>query len=155
MTCEIPSEEIDRSSSMPLIVLTPCSILSVTSVSICSGAAPGWTVVTTMVGISIFGKRSTPSFVNENAPMTVNERMRTVANTGRLTHSEANHCIRFSRFSGSQGFSRFSRFVSDLGAVGELRDILCRDTLAGLQPFGDFNQITDRLAGRDDPLVDV
>ncbi len=65
MTCEIPSEEIERSSSMPLMVLTPCSILSVTSVSICSGAAPGCTVVTTMVGMSILGNRSTPSFVKE------------------------------------------------------------------------------------------
>ena len=31
---------------MPLIVLTASSILSVISVSICSGAAPGCTVVT-------------------------------------------------------------------------------------------------------------
>ena len=50
------------------------SILSVTSVSICSGAAPGCTVVTTMVGKSILGKRSTPSFVNEKAPTTVSDR---------------------------------------------------------------------------------
>ena len=70
MTCEMPSDEIERSSSMPLIVLTASSILSVTSVSICSGAAPGWTVVTVMVGKSIFGKRSTPSRVNENTPTT-------------------------------------------------------------------------------------
>ena len=41
MTCEMPSDEIDRRSSMPLIVLTASSILSVISVSICSGAAPG------------------------------------------------------------------------------------------------------------------
>ena len=43
MTCETPSDEIERSSSMPLIVLTASSILSVISVSICSGAAPGCT----------------------------------------------------------------------------------------------------------------
>ena len=36
-----PSDEIERSSSMPLMVLTASSILSVISVSICSGAAPG------------------------------------------------------------------------------------------------------------------
>ena len=46
MTCETPSDEIERSSSMPLMVLTASSILSVISVSICSGAAPGCTVVT-------------------------------------------------------------------------------------------------------------
>ncbi len=45
MTIETPSDEIERSSSMPLMVLTASSILSVTSVSICSGAAPGCTVV--------------------------------------------------------------------------------------------------------------
>ena len=56
MTCEMPSDEIERSSSMPLIVLTASSILSVISVSICSGAAPGCTVVTVMVGKSTFGK---------------------------------------------------------------------------------------------------
>ena len=63
MTCETPSDEIERSSSMPLIVLTASSILSVISVSISSGAAPGSRVVTTMVGKSTFGKRSTPSCV--------------------------------------------------------------------------------------------
>jgi len=93
ITCEIPSDDTDRSSSMPLIVLTASSILSVISVSICSGAAPGCTVVITMVGKSIFGKRSTPSFVNEYPPMTTSERMRTVAKTGRLTHSAASHCM--------------------------------------------------------------
>ena len=40
MTCETPSAEIEISWSMPLIVLTASSILSVTSVSISSGAAP-------------------------------------------------------------------------------------------------------------------
>ena len=93
MTCETPSDDTERSSSMPLIVLTASSILSVISVSICSGAAPGWTVVMSTVGRSIFGKRSTPRRVNEKTPMTVSERMRTVAKTGRLTQSSASHCI--------------------------------------------------------------
>ena len=62
-TCEMPSDEIDRSSSMPLIVLTASSILSVIWVSMSSGAEPGWRVVTVMIGKSTFGKRSTPSFV--------------------------------------------------------------------------------------------
>ena len=78
---------------MPLMVLTASSILSVISVSICSGAAPGCTVVMTTVGKSTLGNRSTPSFVNENAPTTVSERMRTVAKTGRRTQSAASHCI--------------------------------------------------------------
>ena len=73
MTCETPSDEVERSSSMPLMVLTASSILSVISVSISSGAAPGSRVVTTTVGKSTFGKRSTPRRVNENAPMTVSD----------------------------------------------------------------------------------
>ncbi len=60
-TCETPSTEVERSSSMPLMVLTAASTLSVTSVSISRGLAPGLTTVTVMVGRSIFGKRSTPS----------------------------------------------------------------------------------------------
>ena len=55
VTIDTPSDEVDRSSSMPLIVFTACSILSVTSVSICSGAAPGCTVVIRIVGMSTFG----------------------------------------------------------------------------------------------------
>ena len=46
-TCETPSDEFEVSVSMPLMVLTASSTLSVTSVSICSGAAPGRRVVTT------------------------------------------------------------------------------------------------------------
>ena len=62
-TCEMPSDEIDRNSSMPLTVLTASSILSVISVSISSGAEPGWRVVTVIIGKSTLGKRSTPSFI--------------------------------------------------------------------------------------------
>ncbi len=90
---ETPSDETDRSSSMPLMVLTASSILSEISVSICSGDAPGWTVVTTTVGKSTFGKRSTPRRVKENAPTTVSDRMRTVAKTGRRTEIAASHCM--------------------------------------------------------------
>ena len=59
-TWETPSEEIEISWSMPLIVLTASSILSVTSVSISSGAAPTSTVLTVTNGRSILGNRSTP-----------------------------------------------------------------------------------------------
>ena len=75
MTCETPSDEFERSSSMPLMVLTASSILSLISVSTSSGAAPGRRVVTTTVGKSTLGKRSRPSRVNANAPTTVSDRM--------------------------------------------------------------------------------
>jgi hypothetical protein len=48
---------------MLLIVLTASSTLSVISVSTSSGAAPFKRVVMVMIGRSILGKRSTPSFV--------------------------------------------------------------------------------------------
>ena len=53
--CEIPSAEVDWSSSMPAIVLTDSSILSVISVSTSSGAAPSRRVRTLIVGKSTFG----------------------------------------------------------------------------------------------------
>jgi hypothetical protein len=54
-TCETPSDDVDVSVSMPLMVLTASSILSVTSLSTCSGAAPGRRVVTRIAGKSTFG----------------------------------------------------------------------------------------------------
>ena len=54
-TCEMPCDEIDRNSSMPLIVFTASSILSVISVSTSSEAEPVSRVVTVMRGKSIFG----------------------------------------------------------------------------------------------------
>src|SRR5436305_4461126 len=78
---------------MPVAVLTAPSKTSVTSVSISAGAAPVLVVVTETVGMSIFGKRSTPSVKKEKPPMTVSTRMMTVAKTGRLTHISANFCI--------------------------------------------------------------
>src|SRR4026209_670420 len=46
---------------MPLMLLTASSILSVTSLCTCSGAAPGRRVVTATVGKSTCGSRSTPT----------------------------------------------------------------------------------------------
>ena len=59
-TWDTPSAEMEMSWSMPLMVLTASSILSVTSVSISSGAAPTSRVLTVTKGRSILGKRSTP-----------------------------------------------------------------------------------------------
>ncbi len=92
-TCDTPSSDVERNSSMPLIVLTAPSILSVISVSTSCGDAPGFLTVTVIVGKSIFGNRSTPSDLNENKPTTVMLRMSMVANTGRRTQISANFCI--------------------------------------------------------------
>src|SRR2546423_8966059 len=90
---ERPVLELERSSSMPVAVLTAPSRTSVTSDSISAGAAPVLVVFTETVGMSIFGKRSTPSVKKEKPPITVNARMMTVAKTGRLTQISANFCI--------------------------------------------------------------
>src|SRR6185295_17214963 len=92
-TCDTPSTEVERSSSIALIVLTAPSTLSVISVSISCGDAPGLTTVTVIVGRSIFGKRSTPSDRYEKSPTTVRLRMIIVANTGRRTQISASFCI--------------------------------------------------------------
>ena len=97
-TCDTPSDEIDVSVSMPLMVLTASSIWSVTSLSTCSGAAPGSRVVTTIVGKSTLGNWSIPSCANEKTPTTVSERIRTDAKTGRRTQSAASHCMTVSYF---------------------------------------------------------
>ena len=94
-TCETPSMDDDRSSSMPLIVFTASSTFCVISVSISSGDAPGLITVTVTVGKSIFGNRSNPNEKYENAPTVMSDRINIVANTGRLTQISANHCIFF------------------------------------------------------------
>ena len=89
----MPSIDVERSSSIPEMVLTASSTLSVISVSISCGEAPGFTTVIVIVGKSIFGNRSTPRLKNENAPTTTSDRINIVANTGRFTQTSANHCI--------------------------------------------------------------
>ena len=54
-TSEWPSEEVERTSSIWLMVLTASSIFLVISVSISSGDAPGLSMVTDTVGISTLG----------------------------------------------------------------------------------------------------
>ena len=80
---------------MPLMVLTASSILSVISVSISCGAAPGSRVVTVMVGNSTRGNRSTVSRLYEKTPSTINVIMSIVAKTGRRTHISASFCMTF------------------------------------------------------------
>src|SRR3982751_230541 len=56
-------------------------------------AAPVLVVCTETVGMSIFGKRSTPSVKKEKPPTTVRIRIMTVAKTGRRTQISASFCI--------------------------------------------------------------
>src|SRR5690348_519245 len=123
------------------MVLTASSTLSVTSLSTCSGAAPGRRVVTVTVGKSTCGSRSIPSWPKANTPTTTNERIRTDAKTGRRTQSSASHCM-----------THLLR--GDANAVGQLRNVTGRDLLAGLQTTGDLDEIADLLTDCDDPFFD-
>src|SRR5215204_1182967 len=112
---------------MPLMVLTASSTLSVTSLSTCSGAAPGRRVVTVTVGKSTVGSRSTPSWPKAKAPTTVSERMRTDAKTGRRTQSSASHCME--HLPGADG-----------DAVHELSEVRRRHLFAGPEAGGDLHE---------------
>ena len=87
ITCDWLSEDTERTSSTWLMVLTASSIFLLISVSTSSGDAPGLITVTSTVGISTFGNRSTPKLKYEKIPTTTNARISMVANTGRRTHN--------------------------------------------------------------------
>ncbi len=55
VTRDVPSVEVDRSSSIPATVLTAASMRSVISASMLSGVAPGLVVLTETTGVSILG----------------------------------------------------------------------------------------------------
>jgi hypothetical protein len=63
-----PSDEVDSISSTPGAELTARSMGRVISVSISSGATPGYSVDTVIVGNSMSGIRSTGSSQKEMAP---------------------------------------------------------------------------------------
>jgi len=58
MTTERPSVLREVNALMPAIALTPSSTFFVTSLSTISGAAPGYSVMTTTTGKSMFGNWS-------------------------------------------------------------------------------------------------
>src|SRR5579883_525691 len=82
--------------------------------------------------------------MNENAPITVSDRINTVANTGRRTHRAASHCI-------VHTFRWPS--VADLGAVDQARHVGRRHTLARLDAVGDLDTVVHRLPDGDDALL--
>ncbi len=83
-TSEMPSLVVDRSSSMPETVLMISSIGLVTLVSISSTLAPLSVVVTTTIGKSTLGNRSTPSRLRPTSPSTIGAETSITVKTGRL-----------------------------------------------------------------------
>jgi len=67
---------------MPAMALTPSSIFWLISLSMISGDAPGYSVVTTTTGKSMFGNWSTFRRWYENRPRTTMASMAMVAKTG-------------------------------------------------------------------------
>src|SRR5260221_13948678 len=137
-TSEVPSFDREFSSSMPEMVLIAPSILSVTSVSISSGAAPGSLVVTMITGKSMLGNSSSPSLVYPAMPTTRTRSISTVAKMGRRTHTSASHCISVHRLPVAEGIRR-----------------LDDDLVAGAQTAKDRNHLAVVGAGLNDPLVEV
>ena len=82
----MPSLVVLRSSSMPLTVLMISSSGLVTLVSISSTPAPRNVVVTTTIGISTFGRRSTPNRMRAIRPNTIGAETNITVKTGRLMH---------------------------------------------------------------------
>ena len=78
---------------MPLMVLTAPSILSVTSVSTSSGAAPGEPRDDDHRGKVDLRKLVDAELFVEDAAHNQDDRLSTVAKTGRLTQISASHCM--------------------------------------------------------------
>ena len=79
----MPSLVVDRSSSMPETVLMICSIGLVTLVSISSTLAPLSVVVTTTIGNSTLGNRSTPKRLRPTIPSTIGAETSMTVKIGR------------------------------------------------------------------------
>ena len=85
----LPWLELQRSSSMPLMVLTAASIGLVMVVSISSALAPGRPARTLTVGESVRGIRSSPRSRYETQPSTMSAALIITAKTGRRTLTSA------------------------------------------------------------------
>src|SRR3982750_3545646 len=76
---------------MPAIELTPSSTFLVTSLSTISGDAPGYSVMMTTTGKSMFGNWSTCSRWYEKMPSTTSASISIVAKTGFFRLTRVNH----------------------------------------------------------------
>src|SRR5439155_9987813 len=76
---------------MSLMLATASSTGLVTSVSTASGLAPGYDVLTTTMGKSRAGRRSTPSFVHDTRPMTSSAQITISMKSGRRIATFVSH----------------------------------------------------------------
>ena len=84
-----PSLTEDTTRLMLGMVATESSTLRVTSASSCDGDAPGWVMVTVVIGKAMSGKRATGSLWKPHKPATHNTKNTITAGSGRLmAHDE-------------------------------------------------------------------
>ena len=139
MTCETPSDEIERSSSMPLMVLTASSILSVISVSICSGAAPGWT-----------RRDGDGREVDLRKAIDAELRERERADDGERQDEDGREDRTFDAERGEPLHDQLTLMPSASCAT-----FVVATRSPAFRPLVISIEVADRLAGRDDALLDV
>ena len=78
----VPSTTVEVTRLTLATVATESSTLRVTSVSSCEGEAPGWMIVTTVIGKAMSGKRATGSLWKPHKPATHSTKNSITAGTG-------------------------------------------------------------------------
>src|SRR6478735_8676891 len=115
---------------MPSTPLTCCSIGSATVTTTARAPAPGYRVVTEMVGGTTLGYCATGSFISATAPMTTMRMASTFARTGRSMKKFRDH---------DAALFRCGRIrVSRLGRLQLRVDFLAGD---GIENAGDNNAL--------------
>ena len=81
--CDWPSVTVDMMCLTPGMLATASSTSLVTWLSSSAGAAPDWTTVTAISGMSMLGNRVTGSVMKLMMPRSVSTENSTIAGTGR------------------------------------------------------------------------
>ena len=134
---------------MPLIVLTASSILSVISVSICSGAAPGWTRGD-HDGREVDLREAVDAELRERERADDGERQDEHRREDRTANAERGEPLHDSGFSDAVDACacRRSRAAADVACVS-------RRARRPSRPLAISTCASTRLADRDDALLDV
>src|SRR5437763_3485770 len=122
------------------MLATASSTRLVTSVSTASGLAPGYGVVTTTMGKSSAGNRSTPSLVQETAPTTSSAPMTISMNSGRrmaIPVNDMRPALLVRDPSARERRAGVDHRGDDV-AVGEIAEAARRDELAIVDTGHDF-----------------
>src|SRR5690349_17159994 len=125
---------------MSLIVTTASSMGCVTSVSTASGLAPGKLVLTTTIGKSSAGSRSTPSLVHDTRPTTSSAPITISMNSGRLIATLVSH-IGVCLLPKNACRRRALNLGRDHVAIGEVIHVAGRDQRTIVDPADDLGEV--------------